>query len=69
MTSVILLNICGYMLSVSFGPVARQAAEYYDVSGDMIDMFPLVVNFGWMQRLYDHFINFLSTFYQLLFTN
>lgn len=42
MTSVILLNICGYMLSVSFGPVARQAAEYYDVSGDMIDMFPLV---------------------------
>ena len=42
MTSVILLNICGYMLAVSFGPVAREAAEYYDVSGDMIDMIPLV---------------------------
>ena len=42
MTSVILLNICGYMLSVSFAPVAPEAAEYYSVSGDMIDMFPLV---------------------------
>ena len=42
MTSVILLNICGYMLSVSFAPVAPEAAEYYEVSGDMIDMFPLV---------------------------
>ena len=42
MTSAILLNICGYMLSVSFSPVAREAAEYYDVTADMIDMFPLV---------------------------
>ena len=30
------INFC------SFGPVASQAAEYYNVSGDMIDLIPMV---------------------------
>lgn len=32
----------GYMTTISLAPVAPSAASYYQVSGDMIDMFPLV---------------------------
>jgi len=39
---VMSLNMVGYMMAISFGPVAPQAAEYYGVSGSMIDLFPMV---------------------------
>jgi len=42
MLAMMLCNMLGYMLNVSFAPVAPTAAEYYQVSGDMIDLFPLV---------------------------
>ena len=42
MACLMMLNMAGYMMSVSFGPVAPQAAQYYSVSGSMIDLFPLV---------------------------
>ena len=42
MISVISLNMVGYMTTISLAPVAPTAAEYYQVSGDRIDMFPLV---------------------------
>ena len=42
MMAVVVLNMAGYMLTIGFAPVAPSAAEYYNVSGDMIDMFPLV---------------------------
>lgn len=42
MLSVVSLNMVGYMTTISLAPVAPSAASYYQVSGDMIDMFPLV---------------------------
>jgi len=48
---VMSLNMVGYMMAISFGPVAPQAAEYYGVSGDMIDLFPIIgmsINFPGM---------------------
>jgi len=42
MASIMTLNIFGYCLSISFGPVASQASEYYQVPGPTIDLIPLV---------------------------
>ena len=42
MLSVIFLNMAGYMFTIGFAPVANSAATYYNVTGDMVDMFPLV---------------------------
>jgi len=42
MVSMMICNMTGYMLNVSFAPVAPTASEYFHVNGDMIDMFPLV---------------------------
>jgi len=39
---VMSLNMVGYMMAISFGPVASQAAEYYGVTGSMIDLFPII---------------------------
>jgi hypothetical protein len=38
---VALITYC-HDADISFGPVAPQAAEYYGVSGNMIDLFPIV---------------------------
>merc|ERR1712192_349726 len=40
MASIMSLNIVDYCLSISFGPVASQASEYYQVSGPTIDLIP-----------------------------
>ena len=42
MVSMMICNMTGYMLNVSFAPVAPTASEYFNINGDMIDMFPLV---------------------------